>query len=169
MSQKNCMNFVAKDQIWKDHLATEVEAARKWPKQWGFLTIPIEELLKDEEKQPPKPKIPLPEHLQIRPVTPVEKYCHFPQWLEELNSVGWRSVVTPDPIGTPPTSPAPSPLTSWSLLLVIQPSPPVPQTTQGFIGWRSTVPGLELERYYQIKSCKGAFHKDLKWPNEPTD
>lgn len=32
------------------------------------------QLLKDEKRQPPKPKIPLPEHLQIRPVTPVEKY-----------------------------------------------------------------------------------------------
>uniref|UniRef100_A0A8C6X2E2 Ciliary microtubule inner protein 1 n=1 Tax=Naja naja TaxID=35670 RepID=A0A8C6X2E2_NAJNA len=87
---------------------------------WSFL-------VKDEKKQLAKPKIPLPEHLQIRPVTPVEKY------------------------------------------IKIVPSPPVPQTTQGLIGWRSSVPGLELERYYQIRSSKGAFYKDLKWPNEPTD
>uniref|UniRef100_A0A803TLI8 Ciliary microtubule inner protein 1 n=1 Tax=Anolis carolinensis TaxID=28377 RepID=A0A803TLI8_ANOCA len=113
--------------IRKDHIETEREAARRWPSRWGFLLTSVEELLKDEEKQPPKPKIPLPQHLQIRPVTPVEKY------------------------------------------IKIHPSPPVPQTTQGFIGWRSTVPGLELERYYQIRSNKGAFYKDLKWPNEPTD
>uniref|UniRef100_A0A8B9NZ46 Uncharacterized protein n=1 Tax=Accipiter nisus TaxID=211598 RepID=A0A8B9NZ46_9AVES len=49
------------------------------------------------------------------------------------------------------------------------PSPPVPKTTQGFIGWRSAVPGLELERSFQIQSCKGTFFKDLKWPCEPSD
>uniref|UniRef100_A0A8C3RMG4 Chromosome 20 open reading frame 85 n=1 Tax=Chelydra serpentina TaxID=8475 RepID=A0A8C3RMG4_CHESE len=84
-------------------------------------------LIKDERKEPTKPKIELPEHLQIRPVTPVEKY------------------------------------------IKVYPSPPIPKTTQGFIGWRSSVPGLELERYYQVRSCKGAFHKDLKWPDEPSD
>ncbi|XP_075757253.1 ciliary microtubule inner protein 1 isoform X1 [Pelodiscus sinensis] len=84
-------------------------------------------LIKDEKKEPTKMKIELPEHLQIRPVTPVEKY------------------------------------------IKVYPSPPIPKTTQGFIGWRSSVPGLELERYYQIRSCKGAFHKDLKWPDEPSD
>uniref|UniRef100_A0A8D0HH86 Ciliary microtubule inner protein 1 n=1 Tax=Sphenodon punctatus TaxID=8508 RepID=A0A8D0HH86_SPHPU len=117
-------NFVAQDQIWKCHVETEYEAARKWPNRWGFLTTPFEELLKYEKKEPAKPKVELPEHLQIRPVTPVEKY------------------------------------------IKVYPSPPVPKTTQGLIGWRS---GLQLERYHQIRSCKGAFHKDLKWPNEPTD
>ncbi|ETE60395.1 putative protein C20orf85, partial [Ophiophagus hannah] len=58
----------------KNHIETEREAARKWPKRWGFLLTPLEELVKDEKKQLAKPKIPLPEHLQIRPVTPVEKY-----------------------------------------------------------------------------------------------
>ncbi|XP_039174408.1 uncharacterized protein C20orf85 homolog isoform X4 [Crotalus tigris] len=74
MSQKNKLNFVAEAQIWKTHIETEREAARKWPKRWGFLLTPLEELVKDEKKQLAKPKIPLPEHLQIRPVTPVEKY-----------------------------------------------------------------------------------------------
>lgn len=32
------------------------------------------QLIKDEKKEKTKPKIQLPEHLQIRPVTPVEKY-----------------------------------------------------------------------------------------------
>ncbi|TFK05022.1 uncharacterized protein C20orf85 homolog [Trachemys scripta elegans] len=120
-------NFVAQDNIWKYHVETEFEAAKKWSIKWGFLTTPFEELIKDERKEPTKPKIELPEHLQIRPVTPVEKY------------------------------------------IKVYPSPPIPKTTQGFIGWRSSVPGLELERYYQIRSCKGAFHKDLKWPDEPSD
>ncbi|KAM7150991.1 ciliary microtubule inner protein 1 [Macrochelys suwanniensis] len=120
-------NFVAQDNIWKYHVETEFEAAKKWSIKWGFLTTPFEELIKDERKEPTKPKIELPEHLQIRPVTPVEKY------------------------------------------IKVYPSPPIPKTTQGFIGWRSSVPGLELERYYQVRSCKGAFHKDLKWPDEPSD
>ncbi|KAH1181973.1 uncharacterized protein C20orf85 homolog [Mauremys mutica] len=120
-------NFVAQDKIWKYHVEAELEAAKKWSVKWGFLTTPFEELIKDERKGPTKPKIELPEHLQIRPVTPVEKY------------------------------------------IKVYPSPPIPKTTQGFIGWRSSVPGLKLERYYQIRSCKGAFHKDLKWPDEPSD
>ncbi|XP_050773789.1 uncharacterized protein C20orf85 homolog [Gopherus flavomarginatus] len=120
-------NFVAQDKIWKYHVEAELEAAKKWSVKWGFLTTPFEELIKDERKEPTKPKIELPEHLQIRPITPVEKY------------------------------------------IKVYPSPPIPKTTQGFIGWRSSVPGLELERYYQIRSCKGAFHRDLKWPDEPSD
>ncbi|XP_074868335.1 ciliary microtubule inner protein 1 [Carettochelys insculpta] len=120
-------NFVAQDKIWKCHIESELEAAKKWSIKWGFLTTPFEELIKDEKQEHTKPRAELPEHLQIRPVTPVEKY------------------------------------------IKVYPSPPIPKTTQGFIGWRSSVPGLELERYYQIRSCKGAFHKDLKWPDEPSD
>ncbi|XP_038606388.1 uncharacterized protein C20orf85 homolog [Tachyglossus aculeatus] len=51
----------------------------------------------------------------------------------------------------------------------VYPSPPIPKTTQGFIGWRSTVPGLELDHHYQIRSCKGAFSKQLNWPAEGTN
>ncbi|KAM6454989.1 ciliary microtubule inner protein 1 isoform 2-T5 [Liasis olivaceus] len=82
MSQKSKLNFVAEAQIWKDHLETEREAARKWPKRWGFLLTSVEELVKDEKKQPAKPKILLPEHLQIRPVTPVEKYIKSTEHFE---------------------------------------------------------------------------------------
>ncbi|XP_077785439.1 ciliary microtubule inner protein 1 isoform X2 [Podarcis muralis] len=74
MTQKSKLNFVAENQIWKDHVETENIAARRWPQRWGFMLTPVEELLKDEKKPPAKPKIPLPEHLQIRPVTPVETY-----------------------------------------------------------------------------------------------
>ncbi|KGM00087.1 Uncharacterized protein C20orf85, partial [Charadrius vociferus] len=110
----------------KKYIESELEAAGRWSHKWGFLKTPLE-LIEDEKKENTKPKIQLPEHLQVRPVTPVEKY------------------------------------------IKMIPSPPVPKTTQGFIGWRSAVPGLELECGFQIRSCKGTFFKDLKWPCEPSD
>ncbi|XP_040844129.1 uncharacterized protein C20orf85 homolog [Ochotona curzoniae] len=50
----------------------------------------------------------------------------------------------------------------------VLPSPPVPKTTQGFIGWRSGVPGLNkcLELDYEIRSCKGAYARELGWPKQ---
>uniref|UniRef100_A0A8C3WK82 Ciliary microtubule inner protein 1 n=1 Tax=Catagonus wagneri TaxID=51154 RepID=A0A8C3WK82_9CETA len=50
----------------------------------------------------------------------------------------------------------------------VLPSPPVPKTTQGFIGWRSGVPGLNkcLEHDCEIRSCKGAYAKELNWPKQ---
>ncbi|XP_052540174.1 uncharacterized protein C20orf85 homolog [Tympanuchus pallidicinctus] len=111
----------------KRYVESELETARRWSHKWGFLKTALEELTEDEKKKKPKPKIELPEHLRIRPVTPVEKY------------------------------------------IKVDPSPPVPRTSQGFIGWRSAVPELQLERCFQIQSCKGAFSKDLRWPREPSD
>ncbi|KAI5279806.1 uncharacterized protein C20orf85 homolog [Manis pentadactyla] len=121
------MNLVAQDEIWKYRLKAEAEAQQNWAQNWGFLTTPLEELLKCEEETPtPKPKIELPERFCIRPVTPVEKY------------------------------------------IKVLPSPPVPKTTQGLIGWRSGVPGLNkcLELSDEIRSCKGAFAKELSWPKQ---
>ncbi|XP_010192049.1 PREDICTED: uncharacterized protein C20orf85 homolog, partial [Mesitornis unicolor] len=115
-------NFVALDNCWKKCIENELDAARRWSHKWGFLQTALEELTEDEKKENTKPKIELPEHLQVRPVTPLEKY------------------------------------------IKVIPSPPVPKTTQGFIGWRSAVPELGLERGFQIQSCKGTFFKNLKWP-----
>ncbi|XP_066092525.1 ciliary microtubule inner protein 1 [Saccopteryx bilineata] len=121
------MNFVAQDEIWRSYLKAESEAWKNWAQNWGFLTTPLEELIKgEEEPSPPKPRIELPQRFRIRPVTPVEKY------------------------------------------IKVLPSPPVPKTTQGFIGWRSSVPGLNkcLEHDYEIRSCKGAYAKELNWPEQ---
>lgn len=55
-----------------------------------------------------------------------------------------------------------------AFLLQVLPFPPVPKTTQGLIGWRSGVPGLNkcLELSGEIRSCKGAFAKELSWPKQ---
>ncbi|PNI20399.1 C20orf85 isoform 1 [Pan troglodytes] len=60
------------------------------------------------------------------------------------------------------------PVTPVEKYIKVFPSPPVPQTTQGFIGWRSAVPGLNkcLERDDEIRSCKGAFARELCWPKQ---
>ncbi|KAM4831190.1 ciliary microtubule inner protein 1 [Urocitellus parryii] len=50
----------------------------------------------------------------------------------------------------------------------VLPSPPVPQTSQGFIGWRSAVPGLNknLQLDFEIRSCKGVYARELGWPKQ---
>uniref|UniRef100_A0A8C4WD91 Ciliary microtubule inner protein 1 n=1 Tax=Gopherus evgoodei TaxID=1825980 RepID=A0A8C4WD91_9SAUR len=132
MNSKHESNLLGKSNIIsvcfrKYHVEAELEAAKKWSVKWGFLTTPFEELIKDERKEPTKPKIELPEHLQIRPITPVEKY------------------------------------------IKVYPSPPIPKTTQDLLAGDHRCQDWNLNVYYQIRSCKGAFHKDLKWPDEPSD
>ncbi|XP_054993402.1 uncharacterized protein C20orf85 homolog isoform X1 [Sorex araneus] len=60
------------------------------------------------------------------------------------------------------------PVSSVEEFFQILPSPPVPETTQGFIGWRSGRPGLSkyLEHDFQTRSCKGAYARQLGWPEQ---
>ncbi|EDL85112.1 rCG40914 [Rattus norvegicus] len=119
------MNLVAQDEIWKYRLKAESEARQNWPSKWGYLTTSMKELLEgDEEPHTPKPKVELPSHFRVHPVSPLDKY------------------------------------------IKILPSPPVPKTTQGFIGWRSGLPLYCLEKYTEIRSCKGAYARDLRWPKQ---
>ncbi|MEE6506442.1 hypothetical protein FKM82_007668 [Ascaphus truei] len=97
---------------WKTHRAEEKNSLGQ-------------RLVKDEtEGKEERVRLKTPEHLKVRPVTPVETYIQ------------------------------------------VGPSPAVPQTTQGLIGWRSTVPGLQLDRYGTSKYLKGDFCKKMNWPAE---
>ncbi|XP_053549036.1 uncharacterized protein C20orf85 homolog [Bombina bombina] len=117
-------NFVAQDRIWKSHIETEMETAKMWPKNWGFLATPYDQLVEDQKENI---QLKIPEHLQPRSMTPMETY------------------------------------------IKVTPSPPIPQTTQGLVGWRSTVPELQLERYGRSKFLKGDFCKQMNWPAEGLD
>ncbi|XP_017591373.1 PREDICTED: uncharacterized protein C20orf85 homolog, partial [Corvus brachyrhynchos] len=84
-------NFIAQDDNWKKRVESEGDAAKRWADKWGFLKTPLEELIGDEKKEDAKPKIQLPDHLQVRPVTPVEKYIkvNFANRLILQKSYGW--------------------------------------------------------------------------------
>ncbi|CAH2303063.1 Hypothetical predicted protein [Pelobates cultripes] len=121
----NESSFVAQDRIWKAHVANEAETAKNWPERWGFLTTSYNELVNNEEAvTKEKGRLKTPEHLRVRPVTPLETY------------------------------------------IKVGPSPVVPQTTQGLIGWRSTIADLQLECYGRSRFVKGDFCKRMNWPPE---
>ncbi|KAM4622890.1 ciliary microtubule inner protein 1 [Discoglossus pictus] len=120
-NQGKYYSYVAQDRIWKAHVETEMETTKRWPKRWGFLATPYDQLVEDKHE---KVELKIPEHLQVRALTPVEKY------------------------------------------IKVDPSPEVPKTTQGLVGWRSTIPQLQLERYGTSRYFKGDFCKQMKWPVE---
>nr|XP_048296822.1 uncharacterized protein C20orf85 homolog isoform X2 [Myodes glareolus] len=74
------MNLVAQDEIWRYRLKAEYEAQENWPTKWGYLTTSMEKLLEgEEEPHTPKPKIELPSHFRVRPVSPMDKYIKVRQ------------------------------------------------------------------------------------------
>ncbi|XP_058542056.1 uncharacterized protein C20orf85 homolog isoform X2 [Neofelis nebulosa] len=87
--------------------------------------------------------------------------------LEELLK-GDEEPLTPKPQIELPERFRIRPVTPVEKYIKILPSPPVPKTTQGFIGWRAGVPGLNkgLAHAFEIRSCKGAYAKELGWPEQ---
>jgi len=59
------------------------------------------------------------------------------------------------------------PVTPIEKYIKVDPSPqPYPKTTAQNIGWRSTEPGLALDRYGKYAKPKGGLIKQLNWPTE---
>ncbi|KAB1262533.1 uncharacterized protein Cadr_000020933 [Camelus dromedarius] len=152
------MNLVAQDEIWKYRLKAENEARQNWAQNWGFLTTPLEE---------------------------VNVHFMSPEVIESIISKNKRLrgpslgiVFQLIQCGEEPSTPKPKielpgrfrirPVTPVEKHIKVLPSPPFPKTTQGFIGWRSGVPGLNkcLEHDSEIRSCKGAYAKELNWPKQ---
>uniref|UniRef100_A0A3S5ZPE5 Ciliary microtubule inner protein 1 n=1 Tax=Bos taurus TaxID=9913 RepID=A0A3S5ZPE5_BOVIN len=139
------MNLVAQDEIWKYRLKAENEARQNWAQNWGFLSTPFEE---EAPESSTSGALPLGIVFQLikceeEPATPKPK------------------IELPERFRIRPVTPV-------EKYIKVLPSPPVPKTTQGFIGWRSGVPGLNkcLEHDYEIRSCKGAYAKELNWPKQ---
>ncbi|KAL4234751.1 hypothetical protein ACF0H5_006393 [Mactra antiquata] len=88
-------NFVAQDQIWKDHVKLEETAAKYWPDNWNFLTTKYEDLVKDDIPKKEKRHKDV-EPIEIHPVTPIEKYIKVdpspkPYPKTTAQNIGWRS------------------------------------------------------------------------------
>lgn len=89
-------NFVAIDQIWKDHIKYEIDASRKWPAEWGFLRTSYKDLVKDDFQKREAKKIELPPPLTLPPITPISRYITVlpsPKPVPQTTSrqIGWRS------------------------------------------------------------------------------
>ncbi|XP_059179582.1 uncharacterized protein C20orf85 homolog, partial [Physella acuta] len=116
----------------KDHVGHEHIATRSWPEHWSFLTKSFDDLVRDDfpnrshdRTKKDAAKNAMKSLIEVRPVTPVEKY-----------------------------------------LKVLPSTKPVPKTTSGQVGWRSTDRVLALEKYGGYARPKGGLVKQLNWPSE---
>jgi len=96
-------NYVATDQIWKDHVGQEVTATKTWPENWNFLTTKYEDLVKDQfpnrdraRSRREKLQQEVTALVQVPPATPIEKYIKVepsprPYPATASQQIGWRS------------------------------------------------------------------------------
>ncbi|KAL8613892.1 hypothetical protein ACOMHN_032882 [Nucella lapillus] len=96
-------NYVANDQIWKDHVLSETTATKAWPDTWKFLTTKYEDLVKDDFPNRDEARCrreqlqqEVTSLIQVPPATPIEKYIKVdpsPQPYPQTTSrqIGWRS------------------------------------------------------------------------------
>ncbi|KAH8862422.1 hypothetical protein KSF78_0002317 [Schistosoma japonicum] len=92
-------NYVAKDKIWRDNCIKEASASRTWSKNWNFLTLTPEELLKDEMNElidTQRKPIEVPQHLKVTEAIPISDYIKVepsPKPIPQTTSkmIGWRS------------------------------------------------------------------------------
>lgn len=71
-----------------------------------------------------------------------------------------RNIQPPEHMRVPPVTPLEERVT------VLPSEKPVPRTTAGEVGWRSTEKTLTLEKYGKYAKGKGGLIKQLGWPTE---
>lgn len=94
-------NYVAQDQIWKDHINQETTSSKKWPQNWEFMTTPYGDLVKDDFKKREQEKAVRPPLTPVRtipPVTPLQERVKVYPSTKPVPStasamIGWRSSV----------------------------------------------------------------------------
>ncbi|XP_051804482.1 LOW QUALITY PROTEIN: uncharacterized protein C20orf85 [Acanthochromis polyacanthus] len=145
------INFVHQDEIWKAHVKLEKASADAWPSKWGFLTEASKEYKMESEKLKKAVKVELPPHLAARPPTPAEKCIQ----VLLTNLFNYLSIYLSNELSH-----------SHLIFLQVGPSPPVPQTTQGLIGWRSAHAHLQLEKPNTMQHGRRSLLRELGWPLE---
>lgn len=76
-------SYVAKDQIWKDHVNKSMLSAKKWPELWGEVFTDRSE----HHQQPKKVQNPIEEKKLI--INHIESPRPVPKTTSQL--IGWRS------------------------------------------------------------------------------
>lgn len=85
--------------IRRDHCINESLSAKQWEKNWNFLKMSPDELLKDEKHEllnSKRKEIYIPDHLKVPEAPPISSYIQVkasptPYPLTTSRMIGWRS------------------------------------------------------------------------------